>query len=113
MSEGRPRMQLVAFKTVRKGTLRGFAMVRLPIGLEIADCPVHRHPGGRCWAALPSKPILDPHGHHLEKGGRRQYVPILTWGDRAVADRWSDAVVELVRAEHPEALEAEGEEQAA
>jgi hypothetical protein len=109
MSEGRRRMELVAFTPLRRGTLRGFALVRLPIGLEIADCPVHHHPGGRCWAALPSKPMIDAGGRHVEKGGKRQYIPILKWTDRAVSDRWSDAVVELVREEYPDALDGSGE----
>ena len=55
---------------------------------------------------MPSKPILDGDGRHaLDDRGKKRYAPILSWPDRATADRWSDAVVELVRQQHPDALE--------
>src|SRR4051795_7535549 len=93
-------------KPTVKGSLRGFATVRLPIGLTIADiqvCTSH----GKTWAALPSKPVIDRDGRHVEKVGKRQYVSMLSWSDRATADRWSADVVELVRAAHPDALAGE------
>ena len=99
-------MTLEAFKPMVKGTLRGFATVRLSIGLTIADiavCTSH----GKVWAALPSKPVLGPDGRHIEKAGKKQYAAILQWADRATADRWSVAVVELVRAAHPDVLVGE------
>jgi hypothetical protein len=38
-----PRMRLVAWRRVEPaGTLRGFATVRLSIGLIITDCLIHR-----------------------------------------------------------------------
>ena len=99
-------MALVSFKPVVKGTLRAFVTVRLPIGLTIADiqvCTSH----GKAWASLPAKPVLDESGRQVERAGKRQYVSLLSWSDRATRDRWSDAVVELVRAAHPEALAGE------
>jgi hypothetical protein len=33
-------MHLVGWKPLVKGTLRGFTIVELPIGLEAVDCPV-------------------------------------------------------------------------
>src|SRR4051812_26984919 len=99
----RPRMTLDVFRPLVKGALRGFATVRLPIGLVIADvtiCTSH----GKTWASLPSKPIIDRDGRHVEEGGKKKYAPILQWADRAAADRWSAAVVELVRQAHPSAL---------
>lgn len=95
----RPRMTLEAFKPLRKGALIGFASVRLPAGLLIADCPVCTS-HGKTWASLPSKPVLDRDGRHVEKDGKKQYAAILQWSDRATADRWSAALVELVRASH-------------
>src|SRR3954469_4604938 len=102
------RMRLEAFKPIVKGALRGFATVRLPNGLTIADCPICTS-NGRTWASLPSKPILDREGQHIEEGGKKKYVPILTWADRATADRWSAAVVDLVRQHHPDALDGGGQ----
>src|SRR3954451_22847954 len=90
-----PRMRLEAFKPLVKGALRGFATVKLPIGLVIADVPIcSSH--DRIWASLPAKPIVDAEGRHAEPNGKRQYAAILRWADRPTADRWSDAVVALV-----------------
>src|SRR4051794_30166160 len=75
-----PRIRLEAFKALTKGSLRGFATVRLPIGLVIADVPVCTS-HGKTWASLPSKPILDREGRHAEEGGKKRYAPILQWGD--------------------------------
>jgi hypothetical protein len=100
-------MTLEAFKPVIKGSLRGFATVKLPSGLLVADvvvCCSH----GKSWASLPSKPMLDRDGRQVEVEGKKKYLPILSWSDRATADRWSDAVVMLVRQAHPGALDDGG-----
>jgi len=104
MSAVPKRMRLVSFKPLTKGALRGFASVELPIGLVINDCPICAS-SGKTWAALPSKPVLDRDGKHVEAGGKRQYSAILLWENRDRSDRWSQAVVDLVRAEYPEALQ--------
>jgi hypothetical protein len=97
-------MALEEFKRLRKGSLLGFATVRLPIGLRIADIPVCTS-HGKVWASLPSKPMIGADGRQLEKDSKKRYQPILQWADRETADRWSAAVVELVREHDPEALE--------
>jgi len=101
MSAVQKQMRLISFKAINKGALIGFATVELPIGLTISDCPVCLS-GGKAWASLPSKPVLDRDGRHAEKSGKRQYTAILAWPDRETANRWSDAVIALVHAEHPE-----------
>ena len=83
---------------------QGHASVRLPIGLKITDIPVCTS-HGRTWASLPSKPILDRDRRHVEEGGKKKYAVILQWGDRATADRWSDAFVDLVHQQHPGMLD--------
>jgi hypothetical protein len=101
----KPHMRLISFKPLIKGALRGFAHIELPIGLRIADCPVLiSH--GKAWAPPPSKPVLDREGRHVEVNGKKQYAPILEWRDRDLADRFSAAVVELVREAHPDGLAA-------
>ena len=101
-----PHMRLEALKAMRKGSLVGFGTLRLPNGLVIADCPVcESH--GKAWASIPGKPILDPDGRHAEQDGKKHYAPILQWADRDTADRWSDAVVDLVRQHHPAVLDRE------
>ena len=44
-------------------------------------------------------------GRHVERDGKKQYAAILQWADRPTADRWSDAVVALVRERYPEAFD--------
>jgi hypothetical protein len=99
----RPRLRLISFKPLTKGALRGFANVELPNGLRITDCPVLTS-SGKAWATLPSKPVLDRDGKHVEVSGKKQYSPILEWRDRDLSDRFSTAIIELVRAKHPDAL---------
>jgi hypothetical protein len=96
-------MRLVSWKPMVKNSLRGFATVQLPIGLTIKDVPVLAS-SGKFWAALPSKPVLDAEGWHVKPDGKPQYAAILEWRDRALADRFSATVVELVRQAHPDDL---------
>jgi hypothetical protein len=102
----RPRMRLVTWKpTINKGTLRGFATVELPIGLKLVDCPVFVGPSGP-WAALPAKPPLNKGGRQrTDANGKRAFGQLLEWRNRNLSDRFSAALVDLVRREHPEALE--------
>jgi hypothetical protein len=88
--------------------LRGFCNIMLPIGLKLVDVAVFTK-GGQAWAALPAKPILDSQHRHHTVNGRRQFTPAAEWRDRALADRWSAAVVALVRARHPDALAEHGD----
>jgi hypothetical protein len=100
----RPRMRLLSWKPLVKGPLRGFATLELPIGLKLIDCPVLVGPAGP-WAGLPSKPLLDRDGRQKIDNGKRAFEPVLEWRDRALSDRFSAAVVALVLAAHPDALE--------
>jgi hypothetical protein len=100
-------MVLLDFRPFKKNSLRGFADVELTNKLTVFDCPV-MCTNGRAWATLPSRPVLDRDGRHVEESGRRKYVPILSWPDRATADCWSAAVVELVRQRYPHAFDDGG-----
>ena len=102
MSATPKRMRLASFKPLVKGALRGFANVELPNGLKIDECPVCVS-NGKAWASLPSKPVLRD-GRQIERDGKKQFAAILAWPDRETADRWSNALVALIRAQHPEAL---------
>jgi hypothetical protein len=97
--------RLIEWRTFRKNTLRGFAVVELPSGLVIRDVTVHEK-AGKLWAGLPARPVLDSEGRHVSNhGGHKQYAAVLGWRDRALADGFSERVVELVRTEHPEAFQ--------
>jgi hypothetical protein len=94
-------MTLRAWRPVCRGSLHGFARIELPNGLWIDDVAVHVS-GGRAWANLPARPMLGDDGVALrDDRGRIRYAPVLSWRDRAIAERWSDAVVALVRCAHP------------
>jgi hypothetical protein len=64
-------MRLVARKPLLKGTLRGFAVVELLIGLFIQDARVLVGRRGAAWAGLPSKPRLADGRHKLDEGSSR------------------------------------------
>ena len=93
---------ILAWRPLVRNTLRGFASIRLGASLKINDVTVHRHESGRCWAAMPSKPVMMPDGT-AKKGdnGKQLYVPILEWDSKASADRFSEAVIAALEADHP------------
>jgi hypothetical protein len=98
-------MGLVEWRPMRRNSLRGFAAVELPSGLTIIDVSVHVT-AGRAWAGLPSRPMLGSDGAALrDEKGKIRYLPLLRWRDRDLGDRFSAAVVGLVRTEHPGALD--------
>ncbi len=98
-------MTLKNFRAVSKNTLRGFAEIELPSGLILRDVAIHAHPAGRFWAALPAAPMINAEGQHITNAaGKKQYATLLTWRTRDLADRWSDAVIDLIRTEKPDIL---------
>jgi hypothetical protein len=103
-SSDRPRMRLVSWKPLIKGALRGFVTIELPIGLKLIDCPILIGRDGP-WASLPSKPQIDKEGRQKsDVNGKRAFEPVLEWRDRGLSDRFSAAVIDLVRQAYPDAL---------
>ncbi len=92
------RLELLDWRAISRGTLVGFARVRLPNKLVIADIAVHRK-DGEWWSSLPAMPQLEG-GKHRELDGKKQYRKILEWSDRDIGKQFSAAVVELVRETH-------------
>jgi hypothetical protein len=102
----RPGLQLLGFKAVRRNTLRGFAEVRLPNQLIVSDIVVGEA-GGRQWALLPSKPMVDRDGSlRRDEAGKIRYSPVVEWASPALRDEFSKRVVALVRAQYPDAFDA-------
>lgn len=100
----RPKMRLVSWKPVAKGSLRGFATVELPIGLRLIDCAVFVGTKG-AWVSLPAKPQFDKDNRQrIGADGKPSYSAAIEWRSRELADRWSQAVIDLIRATHPGAL---------
>ena len=82
------QLRLISWQPFRKGPLRGFATVELSIGLRLFDVPIRTGING-LWAGLPAKPEIDRDG--------RRYDEVLRWRDRELSNRFSQAVVGLVR----------------
>jgi len=94
---------LLDWKPLVKGSLRGFAKVRIGRSLIVSDITVLAGANGP-WASLPSKPIIGRDGTaQRDATGRQRYTPILEWADRDAGDRFSAAVVVAVRAAHGDA----------
>lgn len=59
----------------------------------------------RSWSAPTAKPGWPC---LRSANGKVLYAPVLEWRDRDLADRFSEAVVELIQREHPDALGGKG-----
>lgn len=92
------------FRQVVKNSLRGFAVVELPSGIVIHDISLHNS-HGKTWAAMPAKPQMDGAGAIRQIDGKTQYKKIVEWRDRDLSDRFSVMVCDLVREQHPKALD--------
>ena len=58
-------------------------------------------------ASPPSKPMIDKAGALMRDQNRKlKYVPIIEFTSKKVRDKFSKAVVDAVRAQHPEAFAA-------
>jgi hypothetical protein len=104
------RLKLRGWKRVTKGSLIGFANITLPIGdadLEVDDLPLLISSNGKAWATWPGKPVLTKEGTvaKLPGSSKPQYVAILRWRDRETSERFSQALVALVKAADPGAFE--------
>jgi hypothetical protein len=93
-------IRLIAWKPLIKGSLRGFASVEMPMGLTLFECAVLIS-RGKPWVALPSKPVIGQDGKQARDGHKPRYAAILRWRDGDLSDRFSAAVVALVRSAHP------------
>jgi hypothetical protein len=99
----RPKMRLLDVRPLA-GAVRGFSAIELPIGLMINSIPILIGKNGP-WTSLPNKPQIGQDGRYkTDVNGKAQYTPFLWWRDRDLSDRFSTAVVELVRQGHPDAL---------
>jgi hypothetical protein len=102
------RLRLRSFRPLAKGAPRGFASVEVPFGLVLHDVAIFAGRNGP-WASLASRPLLDQDGRHRsEINGKPQYTPVAEWRSRELADRFWAAVIELVGAAPPDALDEAG-----
>jgi hypothetical protein len=100
------RLRLISWRPLRQGRVRGFASVEVFGCLTIRDCPLLVDDQGRVWASLPAKPELDRTGHcRTGTRGERLYTEIISWKSRRLKDAFSERLVSLVRAAHPDDLD--------
>ena len=97
-------VQIRDWRPMRKGSLLGFAKVELPSGMILNDVTVLYGDRG-AWASPPSKPMIDRDGIAMkDANGKLKYTPIIEFASKEIRERFSNAVVEALRAAHPEAL---------
>jgi hypothetical protein len=99
-----PQFKITAFKSIRAGALIGFVDVTLPSGMILHRCSIFTK-DDKAWASPPSKQVISRDGTiQRTADGKTRYEPTVSFKDRWTQERWSTAVIEALRAEHPEAL---------
>ena len=99
-------IEVLEFRSVERGSLKGFAKIRVPNWkMSIDDVGIHEF-HGKWWAALPARPMLDADKKVvIGDDGKVKYVRSLWFDDRDTADKFSAAVVEAVmRVKKPAAV---------
>ena len=97
-------IQIRDWRPMRKGSLLGFAKVEMTSGLILLDVTILTGERGP-WASPPSKPMIDRDGVAMkDTNGRVRYSPVVEFASKQVRERFSAAVVDALRAAHPEAI---------
>ncbi len=97
-------LKILDWREMRRNSLLGFAKVEFPSGMVISDVTILQGEKGP-WASPPSKPMVGRDGTVMkDDNGKVRYVPIIEFTDKATRNRWSDSVIEAMRAAHPEAF---------
>ena len=88
-------MKCVAFKTLERGSLQGFADLMMDSGLVLLGCTLHEMNNKR-WVNPPSRPALTAERTLLYEGGKLVYVPVVEFIDSTTRFHWSRQAVEAV-----------------
>jgi hypothetical protein len=98
--------RIIEWRPLRRNSLLGFAKIELPSGMIIADVTILTGARGP-WASPPAKPLIDRDGAVMKDAttGKVRYAPIIEFTSKEIRDRWSAAVIEAMRAAHPEIFE--------
>ena len=98
-------IQIRDWRPMRRGNLLGFAKVELPSGMVLVDCTVMQGDRG-AWVSPPSKPMIDRDGVAIKDGsGKVRYTPLVEFTSKEVRERFSNGVIDALRAAHAEAFE--------
>ena len=97
-----PRLIIKDLKRIGRGKLLASVSVQLPNGLTVHEVGIFGS-DGRAWASLPAKPMIGRDGQPIrdKTTGKARYIPLVTWPDRQTSDRFSEAVIAAVEAQHP------------
>ena len=92
--KGKPNMmQISAWRSLDKNTLRGAFTLKLESGLVIHDVMLHVKNDQR-WIQFPAREYIDPQG-------QRQFARFIEFRDRQTGDRFRDAVLAVLDNEKP------------
>jgi hypothetical protein len=95
------------WRPLRKNRLLGFCKAEFASGLIIGDITVLTSERGP-WASPPSKPMVDRNGVVLkDEAGKIRYSPFIEFTSKEIRNRWSSAVIQAMRAAHPEVFDDE------
>ena len=86
-----------------RGALRGFVSVELGNGLVLLDCKVFSGRDG-LYCQLPDKPSLKDGELQRDRDGNVIYYPTVRPAKREIGDKFSSAVLKLLREKYPNAL---------
>lgn len=95
-SQARPKtsdIQISEWKSHNRKTLRGFFTATLPSGMILHDLSLHEKPDAR-WINTPSREWTD-------QNGDTQYSPMITFTDRATANRFRDTMLAALDEQKP------------
>jgi hypothetical protein len=96
--------RILDWRPVVKGSLRGFANVQFPSGTILLD--VRLMHTRDWWVAPPSRPMIGRDGTVLrDANGNILYSEIIEFASKEIRNRWSAAIVDALRAAHPEVFE--------
>jgi hypothetical protein len=105
-NEGLQQPRLKKWMPHRSGAMHAFFSVELPSGMIVHDLRLMAGKNG-FWVAMPAQKQLDRDSNpRLDANGKPLYSQILEFRDRATADRFGAMVLDVIRAEHPDALAA-------
>jgi DNA-binding cell septation regulator SpoVG len=97
-------IKILEWRALPKNSLRGFVKIEMPSGMILSDVAVMVGERGS-WASPPAKPMIGRDGAPLkDSAGKARYSPIVEFVSKDVRDRFSAAVIEALRAAHPDAL---------
>ncbi len=93
------------WKPVARNSLRGFFTATMPSGIVFHEISAHVSNGKR-WASPASKPMVGKDGTALkDENGKIKYAPLVSFSDKSVRDKWSDAVCAALESFAPGAFD--------